>query len=133
VAQAGVIPAGLSPSVGNSVTSLAPTVIDVFDEGKAVESRRWDVTSGHRGQEIAVAVLTARDEAYAWGAESQRFREWDNPEWKLDQPGRYDVTVRLDASGVEKSETFELEVGAPGSQRLEWAASAAKSVPADPP
>jgi hypothetical protein len=123
--QAAVLSQAIAASAGSSPSMLSrtsqPFVVDVFDAGRAVESRSWDVAAGPRGQEIAVAVLTAADEAYAWGSESQRFPNWDNPDWRLDQPGEYDVTVRLDASGVQAEESFTLELGGPGSGRIEWA------------
>jgi hypothetical protein len=116
------LPGGtVAASAGSSPTTLGGAAVDVFDAGKAVESRSWDVTSGLRGQEIAIAVRTQSGEAYAWGAESQRFPQWDNPAWKLDQPAEYDVTIRLDASGVTAEETFTLELGSKQSGRIEWA------------
>jgi hypothetical protein len=91
----------------------------VFDPGTAVQSRWWDVAASSKGEEVAVAVLTAKHGAYAWGAESQAFPNWDNPEWRLEQPGEYDVTVRVEGSGVSAERTFRLDLGPPETRRIE--------------
>jgi hypothetical protein len=110
-----------SGSLSSEIVVLGPQAVvgQVFDPALAAESRSWDVAAGIRGEEIAVAVLTEKHGAYAWGAESQRFPHWDNPAWKLDQPGEYDVTVRLVASGVAAERTFFLGLGPPHSRRIE--------------
>ncbi len=67
-----------------------------------------DLPASGRWEEVAVAVLKADGEAYAWGAESYLFSGWRNPVWRL-QRGTYDVTVRLEASGATTASCFKLD------------------------
>jgi hypothetical protein len=112
----------LSASVGVSGTAtpeLLPEVVRIFDPALATESQSLDVAASPDYEEVAVAVLAQSGAAYAWGAESQRFPQWDNPAWKLNQPGQYDVTVKLRASGVTAERTFLLTLGPPETHTIE--------------
>jgi hypothetical protein len=99
-----------SASVGASAVGKEAGVIiaRLFDPARAVESRRWDVAAGAKGEEVAVAVLKADGRAFAWGAESQRYPDWANPDWELER-GTYEVTVHVEGSGISASRTFKLE------------------------
>jgi hypothetical protein len=99
--------AASASSAMNTVQVAGLEPIRVYSAARAAESRRWDLAAGPKGEEIAVAVLKAGGRAFAWGAESQAYPEWANPEWELDY-GTYDVTIRVQGSGVEVAGTFAL-------------------------
>lgn len=83
-----------------------PLQIGILDPTLIPASQVYDLPSGGRWEEVAVAVL--RDgEAHGWGAESYRFN-WRNPDWRLER-GVYDVEVRVDWQGKSKARRFRLE------------------------
>jgi hypothetical protein len=95
---------------GISLAGPAPTQIqfvESFDLGMAMSARRLNVSPGHDGEEVAVAVLKDDGKAYAWGAESYAYPGWAHPEWEL-QRGEYELTVRVTAAGVETERPFLL-------------------------
>jgi hypothetical protein len=83
-----------------------PLQIGILDPTLIPASQVYDLPSGGRWEEVAVAVL--RDgEAHGWGADSYRFN-WGNPDWRLER-GVYDVEVRVDWLGKSKTRWFRLE------------------------
>ena len=68
----------------------------------------YDLPAGDRWEEIAIAILLQEGDAYGFGANSYQFPLWRNPTWQLPR-GVYTVTIKLDASGVSKTERFKLD------------------------
>jgi hypothetical protein len=65
-----------------------------------------DLTPG-KWEEVAVAVLFADGQAYAWGAESYS-AGGRREDWKLER-GEYEVAISVESSGISKTFEFRLD------------------------
>ena len=86
----------------------AKLVIQHFDPGAVSHTMTYDLPAGDRWEELAIAILHQEGDAYGFGANSYQFALWRNPTWQLPR-GVYTVTIKLDASGVSKTERFKLD------------------------
>jgi len=105
-------PVVLPPPVGGPDQPDAPVggaiqIIASYDIALATASRRVSVAASESGEEVAVAVLRSDGRAFAWGAESYAYPNWEHPDWEL-QHGTYDVTLKAVASGATVSRRFQL-------------------------
>jgi hypothetical protein len=90
-------PADLRPQL----PAGAAFVEEHFDPQMVPQTLTLNVPASARWEEVAVAILLADGEAYAWAAESYAYAGWRNPRWLLDR-GVYDVTVRPAASTTSR-------------------------------
>lgn len=100
-----------SASAAHSSTAVSPmsaptTVKWTFEPSLVPQTLAQDLAPGH-WEEVAVAILLQTGPAFGWGAESYA-HGGQNPAWKLDR-GEYEVTVRVDSSGISKERTFRLD------------------------
>jgi hypothetical protein len=79
-----------------------------YDPTMVPGTLRFDVPATEAGQEVALAVLREDGTAHAWGAESYAYPAWKNPNWALERR-RYEVTVKVRASGISTSARFILD------------------------
>jgi hypothetical protein len=70
--------------------------------------REHDVPVSPGGEEVAVAILLASGEAFAFTDESYNHPSWANPDLKLER-GTYRVVVRASASNADVTTEFKLE------------------------
>lgn len=85
------------------------TLIVQYDPTMVPDTQVVDLAPGH-WEEVAVAILHARSDAYAFGAESYQHGNppFSNPAWKLDR-AEYQVTVTVQSSGVSATRTLKLD------------------------
>jgi hypothetical protein len=102
------IGSGTGPVRSIDEWSRGLSFVDVYDPALSAASLRQDISAGEDGEEIAVAILKEDGSAYAWGAESYRFEGWANPAWKLEDQTEYEVTIRVEGSGVGLERRFRL-------------------------
>lgn len=70
---------------------------------------RQDIAPGEDGQQISVAILTNKDEAFAFSNESYAYELMSKPEWKLTK-ATYRIVVRVRGSNIGESlQAFILE------------------------
>jgi hypothetical protein len=82
-----------------------PGFTRVYDP--TLSPREHDVAAGHRGEEVAVAILMPRG-AFAFSTASYSYPTWTVPDWELSR-GTYRVVVRVHGSSVEIERPFKLE------------------------
>jgi len=78
----------------------------VYDPALVPQSLTIDLAPG-RWEEVAVAILFADGQAFAWGAESYA-EGGRRSDWKLDR-GEYEVAIRIESSGIRKTFKFRLD------------------------
>ncbi len=89
--------------------SGAPAPSTEFDAlfDPSLDPRQQDVAVGPEGEEVAVAILTARG-AYAFSTDSYGHYAFGNPDWKL-KFGTYRIVVRVRGSSVKRERAFRLD------------------------
>lgn len=84
------------------------TYVAAYDPTLVPDTRRFDVPPSGIGQEVAVAIIRADNNAFIFGAESYAHPMFGNPQWQL---GRqiYDVEVIAESSGIRAVGRFRLD------------------------
>ncbi len=104
-----VVPDGPdSPATPASASSSGAAQAQwVFDPSMIPQTLTLDLAPG-RWEQLAVSVLRHGGDAYAWGAESYAYPSVASPAWKLER-GAYEVTVRVESSGIVATRVFKLD------------------------
>ena len=100
------------PSVTGAPANVSmPAPFDA-EYDPTLDPRHHDVPVSEDGEEVAVAILLRRGEAFAafaFSTESYDHPDFTNPDWKLEH-GTYRIVVRIRGSNISAQEqAFKLE------------------------
>jgi hypothetical protein len=84
-----------------------PQLVFKYVPGDVPQTKTLDLAPG-QWEEVAVAIQRQDGTASAFGAESYAAPDWRYLGWDLKQ-GVYDVTVRVESSGISASRRFKLD------------------------
>ena len=89
----------LLPSATGAPGNVSMPVPFDAEYDPTLDPRHHDVPVSEDGEEVAVAILLRRGEAFAFSTESYDHPDFANPDWKLDH-GTYRIVVRVHRSEV---------------------------------